>query len=137
MGNNLQSALALAGRLLFVALFLPEGIGKINDFGGIAEYISSAGLPFPSLGAGIAIAVEVGGSLALLAGFQTRLAAAAMAIFTIAAAGFFHKFWALSGNDAVVEHIMFFKDLAIAGGLCLLVAFGAGEWSMDSKLNHR
>lgn len=135
MGNNLQNALALAARVFFVALFLPEGIGKISGFGGIVEYISSAGLPFPALGACIAVAVEVGGSLALLAGFKTRPAAAVMAIFTVAAAVFFHKFWAVSGDDAVVEHIMFFKDLSIAGGLGLLVAFGAGGWSMDSKLN--
>jgi putative oxidoreductase len=136
MGNNLQNALALAGRLLFVTLFLPEGIGKIGGFGGTVEYISSAGLPFPLLGACIAIGVEVGGSLALLAGLKARLAAAVMAIFTVAAAVFFHKFWAVSGDEAMVEHIMFFKDLSIAGGLGLLVAFGAGGWSMDSRLNH-
>ena len=59
-----------------------------------------------------------------------------MAIFTVAAAVFFHKFWAVPSNEAAVEHIMFFKNLSIAGGLGLLVAFGAGEWSMDSKLNH-
>jgi putative oxidoreductase len=132
MGNNLQNALTLTGRLLFVALFLPEGIGKIGGFGGTVEYISSAGLPFPLLGACIAIAVEVGGSLALLVGLKARLAAAVMAIFTVAAAVFFHKFWAVSGDEAMVEHIMFFKDLSIAGGLGLMVAFGAGGWSVDS-----
>lgn len=57
-----------------------------------------------------------------------------MAIFTVAAAVFFHKFWAVSGDEAMVEHIMFFKDLSIAGGLALLVAFGAGGWSMDDQL---
>ena len=136
MGTYLQNALTLAARLLFVSLFLPEGIGKISSFSGIVEYISSAGLPFPALGACIAIVVEVGGSLALLAGLQTRLAAGGMAIFTLAAAVFFHKFWAISGNEAMIEHIMFFKDLSIAGGLGLLVAFGAGAWSVDGRLNH-
>lgn len=134
MGTYPQNALALTGRWLFVALFLPEGIAKISEFGGIVAYIRSAGLPFPALGACIAIAVEVVGSLALLVGFKTRIAAAVMALFTVAAAAFFHKFWAVSGDEAMVEHIMFFKDLSIAGGLALLVAFGAGGWSIDSKL---
>lgn len=135
MGANLQNLLALASRLLFISLFLPEGIGKISGFSGIVDYIASAGLPFPTMGAAIAIAVEVGGSLALLAGLQTRWAAASMAIFTFAAAVFFHKFWAAPVDDAMVEHIMFFKDLSIAGGLLLLVAFGAGQWSLDARLN--
>ena len=135
MGANLQNSLALASRILFVSLFLPEGIGKISGFGGIVDYIASAGLPFPAMGAVIAITVEVGGSLLLLAGLQTRWAAASMAIFTFAAAVFFHKFWAVPVEDSMVEHIMFFKDLSIAGGLLLLVAFGAGQWSLDARLN--
>jgi len=135
MGANLQNSLALASRLLFVSLFLPEGIGKISGFSGIVDYIASAGLPFPAMGAVIAIAVEVGGSLALLAGLQTRWVASTMAIFTFAAAIFFHKFWAVPMDEAMVEHIMFFKDLSIAGGLLLLVAFGAGQWSLDARLN--
>jgi putative oxidoreductase len=136
MAANLKNLLAFASRLLFVSLFLPEGIGKISGFGGIVGYIGSAGLPFPALGAGIAIAVEVGGSLALVAGLKTRWVAAIMAIFTVATAVFFHKFWAAPVDEAVIEHIMFFKDLSIAGGLLMLLAFGAGQRSLDARFNH-
>ena len=133
MHTHLQNALALVSRVSFAALFLPEGIGKIRGFGFIVDYIGSAGLPFPAVGAVIAIVVEVGGSLALLAGFKTRWVAAVMAVFTLATAVFFHQFWAASAQDAMVQHIMFFKNMAIAGGFLMLVAFGAGQWSLDER----
>jgi len=133
MSTQLQNFLALVARILMAVLFLPEGLGKIGGFNGTVGYIALAGLPFPTLGAVIAIVVEVGGSLALLAGFQTRLAALIMSVFAIAAGLFFHKFWAAPADQAVLQQIMFFKDLAIAGGLIMMTAFGAGAWSLDAK----
>src|SRR5450830_1038606 len=85
MFANLQNPLALIGRLLLALLFLPAAIGKIGGFAGTVGYIGSKGLPMPELGAVIAIVVELGGSLALIAGFGTRFAALALALFTLAA----------------------------------------------------
>lgn len=133
MLTNFQNPLALAARLLMALLFLPEGISKIGSFSGVVGYIASAGLPFPALGSVIAIVVEVGGSLALLVGLQTRWAALMMAVFTLATALFFHKYWAVPADQVMDQHIMFFKNLAIAGGLFMLSAFGAGAWSVDAK----
>lgn len=133
MLKQLQNPLALVARVLMALLFVPEGISKIVDFAGTAAYIASAGLPLPALGVVIAIAVEVGGSLVLLVGYQARWVALTMAIFTFAAGFFFHKFWAVPADQAALEHIMFFKDFAIAGGLLLMAAFGAGDWSLDAK----
>ncbi len=133
MLTNLQAPLALAARILIVLLFLPEGISKIGSFSGVVGYIKAAGLPFPALGAVIAIAVEAGGSLALLLGLQTRWVALVMAMFCVATAIFFHNFWASPEDQAMVQHIMFFKNMAIAGGLLMLTAFGAGAWSVDAR----
>ncbi len=133
MWTTLQNPLALAARILIAALFLPFGIGKISGFSGTVGYISAAGLPLPELGAALAIAVEVGGSLALLAGFKTRWAACVMALFSLATAVFFHRFWAASVDQVVTQNIMFFKNLAIAGGLLMLCAHGPGAWSMDAR----
>ena len=133
MFSNLQNPFALAARILMALLFLPAGIMKIAGFAGTTGYIASVGLPFPVLGAAIAVAVEVGGGLALIAGFQTRWAAFLMAVFTIVAGLFFHKFWAAAPDQAMIQQIMFFKNVAIAGGLLMLTAFGAGAWSMDAR----
>ena len=128
-----QNPLALAARVLLALLFLPEGIHKMGGFSGTAMYIGANGLPFPEFGAAIAIVVEVVGSLALLVGYRARWAALALAIFTLAAGALFHKFWAVPADQAMLEHIMFFKNMAIAGGLLMIVAFGPGSWSVDAK----
>lgn len=133
MLTHLQNPLALAARVLLALLFLPEGIYKIGGFSNTVQFIAAAGLPLPELGAAHAIALEIGGSVALLVGFQARRVALAMAIFTLATGFFFHKFWAVPADQVSVQHIMFFKNMAIAGGLFMMVAFGAGAWSMDAR----
>lgn len=130
---RLQNPLALVARLLMALLFLPEGIGKISHFAATVGYIAGAGLPWPPLGALLAIALEVGGSLALLAGFQTRWMALLLAAFCLATALSFHPFWAVAADQAMLQQIMFFKNLALAGGLLMLSAFGAGAWSVDGR----
>lgn len=133
MLTSLQSPLALIGRLLLALVFLPAGIGKISGFAGTAGYIASKGLPMPELGAAIAIAVEVAGGLALIAGFGTRWAALALAFFTLVATYFFHNFWTLPVDQQMVQQLMFYKNIGIVGGLLVLAAHGAGAWSLDAK----
>jgi putative oxidoreductase len=133
MSQSLQDALNLAARLLMVALFLPAGIGKLTGFDGTVGYIASAGLPLPTVGAALAVAVEIGASLALLAGFGTRFAASVLAVFTLAASVFFHAYWAAPADQAYVAQLLFFKNIAVIGGLLMLVAHGAGRWSLDAR----
>lgn len=130
---NFQSPFALVARLFLALLFLPAGLSKITGFAGTVGYIGSTGLPLPEVGAVLAIVVELGGALALIAGFHTRWAALFMAIFTLVAGVIFHQFWAVPADQVMVQQIMFFKNVAIAGGLLMLTAFGAGAWSVDAK----
>lgn len=131
--KSLQNSLNLAARLLLVALFLPAGIGKLTSFAGTVGYISSVGLPLPAVGAALALIVEIVGSLALLAGFGTRFAALVLAAFTLMASFFFHAFWAVPADQAYVTQLLFFKNIAVVGGLLALVANGAGSWSLDAR----
>lgn len=128
-----QDALALIGRILIAVLFIPAGFGKLTGFAGTVGYIGSAGLPLPQLGAALAIVVELGLGLALLVGFKTRLAAAVLAVFTLAASFFFHNYWVLPADKAMVQQLMFMKNVAITGGLLAFVAFGAGRFSVDRR----
>jgi putative oxidoreductase len=116
----------LAGRIMLAIIFVLAGLGKIQDPAGTAGYMQSMGVPgillWPT------IALEVLGGIALAIGFHTRLAALALAIFSIVAAVIFHKNF---GDQ--MQMIMFLKDIAIAGGLLLLAVGSTTAYSLDAK----
>ena len=128
-----QDLLALVGRILIAYLFIPAGIGKIMGFAGTVGYIVSAGLPLPQVAAVIAIIVELGFGIALLLGFKTRWTAIVLAVFTVATAFAFHKYWSAPDAMKMMQTINFNKNMAIAGGLLALAAFGPGRLSIDKR----
>lgn len=133
MLESLKNPLSLIGRLLMAWMFLPAGIGKITGFAGTVAYSASAGLPMPEVGTAIALVIEVVGGLALILGFGTRWAALALGLFTLVASFYFHNFWALPADQQMIPSLLFYKNMAIVGGLLTLAAWGAGVWSLDAK----
>ena len=124
--TKLQSSAELVGRILLASLFLLSGLSKLGAYGATAAYMSSAGVPGALLPA--VIAVELLGSLAVIVGWKTRIAAALLAGFSLLAAFLFHNNF---GDQ--IQMIMFLKDVSITGGLLLLVANGAGSISLDRR----
>jgi putative oxidoreductase len=120
------SLIAASGRVLIALIFLLSGFGKIASPSMTMGYISAANLPFPLLAYIVAIVIEIGGGLLLVLGFQTRAAAAVLAIFTVVAALAFHS--TFSDQNQMIH---FLKNISMAGGLLQLVAFGAGGFSID------
>jgi putative oxidoreductase len=116
----------LAGRILLSAIFLISGITKITGYAATAGYMQSKGVPGMLLPA--VIALEIGGALLVITGWHTRLAALALAGFSMAAAVLFH----LASGDQM-QAIMFMKNFAIAGGFLVIAAHGAGAWSLDAR----
>lgn len=121
----------LVGRILIAFIFVFAGYGKITGFEGTVGYIASKGLPLPQLAAIGAIIVEVGGGLMLVLGWRARWAAAAMFVFTLLAALFFHNFWAVPADQVQNTMIHFMKNIAMAGGLLFVVVHGSGPLSLD------
>ncbi len=130
--NSANSAaydsLALAGRILLAAIFILSGISKVTAPEATIAYIASAGVPLPQIALAGAIVVELLGGVALVIGVKTRLVAAALAVFSLVAAAFFHN--ALADQN---QFIHFFKNIAMAGGLLQVVAFGPGRLSLDRR----
>jgi putative oxidoreductase len=120
-----MASLPLVGRLLLGAIFFISGLNKVADPAGTTAYITSAGLPLPQLALLVAIVVEVVGSVLLVLGFRARLVAAVLACFTLTSAFSFH--FDLSDQN---QFIHFMKNLALAGGLLQVVAFGGGRYSI-------
>jgi putative oxidoreductase len=133
--TQVNSSLVLIGRILLALMFVGAGISKISGFDGTVGYIASKGLPLPSLLAVGTITLEVVGGLALIVGWKTRWAALALALFTLAASVVFHNFWAMPAEQQMMQQLMFMKNLAVAGGMLVLAAFGAGAFSVDARRN--
>lgn len=131
--NALQNPLALIGRILLAVLFVPAGFGKIAGFTGTVGYATAMGLPLPTVGVAIALVIELFGGLALLIGYRTRIAAILLAVFTLVASVFFHAYWAVPAEAQMVQQLLFFKNIAVVGGLLAFAAFGAGAFSLDAK----
>ena len=120
--SSIERALPLVGRVLIAAIFLLSGASKLADPAGSMAYIASVGLPLPVVALSGAIVVEIVGGLLLIAGYRLRLVAAGLAVFSLATALVFHH--ALGDQN---QFIHFFKNVAMAGGLLQIVAFGKGR----------
>jgi len=116
----------LMGRVGLAVIFLLAGINKIQYFDGNAQYLASGGLPSGLLP--LVIAFELIGALMLVVGYKTRWVALAFAGFSVVTALMFHNNLAEQ-----MQFLMFFKNIAIAGGFLLIVAHGAGAISLDKK----
>jgi putative oxidoreductase len=123
----IHTTITLASRLLASAIFIVAGYGKLGaGYAGTQAYMASTGVPGALLP--LVIALELGGGIALLLGFQTRLVAFLLAGFYITSGFIFH-----SGADQM-QQIMLMKNLAMAGGLLAFTAFGAGRMSLDREV---
>ena len=120
--------LPFAGRLLIGLPFAMSGLGKLAAYGPTTDLIRAAGLPVPPLAFAVAVAVELGGGLLLVAGFRARWVAAALALFSLATALSFHSNFADQN-----QMIHFLKNVMMAGGLLQIAAFGAGPISVDNR----
>ena len=123
----------LVARVLLALMFILAGFSKLGGIEGTAGYIASAGLPMPTVLAVATGLLEVIGGIALAVGFQARIAALVLALFTLLATFLFHAFWAVPADQAFVQQLMFMKNLAVAGGLLLVFALGAGPLSLDER----
>jgi len=117
-----------AGRLLIGLPFAMSGLSKLAAIGPTTDMIRTAGLPVPSLALALSVLVELGGGLLLVAGFQARIVAGVLAVFSLATAVAFHSNFADQN-----QMIHFLKNVMMAGGLLQIVAFGAGALSFDNR----
>ena len=132
--NGTRDLAALVGRVLIAVLFIISGYGKIGGFDGTVDCLAGKGMPLPQVAAAIALVVELGGGLLLAVGWKTRwVAAIAIILFTIAASFLFHDFWNMADAARRTNQVMFLKNIAIIGGLLMVVAFGPGRYSVDKR----
>ncbi|AMP02209.1 SURF4 family protein [Collimonas arenae] len=110
------------GRVLLASLFVISGILKITAFSGVVGYMTSIGVPFAALAVPATIVVELGGGLALMAGWNVRPIAIIVALFTVVATLTAHRFWEADPANAQNQLNNFLKNISIIGALLMLAA---------------
>ena len=118
----------LIGRIFLSVLFLIEGMNKIFNYESTIEYMENFSVP--EYLAIPAIIVEILFPLLLVVGYQTKISALILAMFTLATALIFH-----TDFSNQMQLISFLKNFAIAGGFLIIFVNGAGKYSIDHKLN--
>jgi putative oxidoreductase len=124
-----EDAALLFGRVLIAALFLPSGYSKLMAFSSFANSLASKGVAYPDIVAGLLVAAEFLGPLALIIGLWPRWTAVALISFTAT------MLWLTYGSSMTGlifrprQNVEFFQNLAIVGGLLMYFACGPGVWS--------
>src|SRR5262245_688082 len=124
----MNNVIVLIGRILLAVIFILAGFGKLTDISGTAAYFAMYNLPAGTAAAIVAGLIELLGGLAILVGFQTRIAAWVLAAFSVATALIAHTAW-----SDMMQLIHFQKNLAIAGGFLVLATYGPGALSVDAR----
>ena len=138
--DRTKDAAALIGRTLLALMFVLSALGKMGAFADTTGYMASAlwpgADPWLELLLILTIVIELGGGTAIIVGWRTRSAAAMVFLFTATVTLVFHRFWEVAPAEAVMQQMMFMKNLSVMGGLLLLFAFGPGEYALDDKYPH-
>jgi len=135
---GVNDAMLALGRVVIAVIFVSSGIEKFMDLGGTASEIASKHLPYPEVLAVLTATLESVGGLLVIFGWQTRIAALALALFTAVAGYFFHDFWHLpEGAQHTDAMIHFMKNVSIIGGFLMLAAAGGGRYSLDGPCIRR
>ena len=131
--TNLLAYAAPLGRVLLSVMFITSGFQKLTGYAGTQGYMEMMGVPGALLP--LVILVELVGGLALLVGWQARLSAFLLAGFSLVSGFLFHYLPSLGmeGMEAQMQMISFMKNVTIAGGMLMVVAFGAGAVSLEKR----
>ncbi len=133
-GNaGFESWAAPAGRVMLAAIFVIAGINKLGGYAGVQGYMEAFGIPGALLP--VVIALEFAGGLALALGYKTRLAAVLLGAFSLVSGVIFHLLPGLEAEGLAAQNDInhFLKNVALAGGMAMILAFGPGRFSIDAR----
>lgn len=128
--TSTSNGIMLLARILLAGEFVLAGLHKVSNYAGTSGYMAKMHVPSALLP--LVILTEIGCGLAVIVGWQTRIAAFLLAGFTFLAAVIFH---APSGGQAAM--ITFMEHTSIIGGFLALAGLGAGGWSLDAMIPNK
>ncbi len=129
-----ENLLVTTGRVLLGIYFILPGINKVTDFDGNSQYMAEHGMVFIPFLLVLTIILQIGGGLAMVAGYRTKLVAFMLAGLTLVISLVMHDFWTMEpGLQTSHEAQNFVKNMAIMAGLLVAGGLGGGAWSLDCR----
>jgi len=132
--SNSADVVQLVGRILFGALFLASGWGKLTNVPGATAYFTGLGVPSPEMMPYLVGSLETVLGVALILGLATRYAAIIAFLFVVVATAIAHRYWTYPAPAQGGQYVQFIKSLAIMGGALFVFVVGAGRFSVDAML---
>ena len=126
----LQDLFALLGRILISGTFLWGAYEKVKNWQTSVSYMRAKGMPQVSITMPVAVGLKIVGGLLVLFGWHTHVGAFFLLVVAIPFLYWAHPFWAAAGNEQMVQRGFFMKEVAIIGGLLLLLAMGGGNFAI-------
>jgi putative oxidoreductase len=117
-------------------IFLTSAYSKAFGWSGNVQYVATRHFTNPilvSVMLGGALAIEFGGALCLISGYQARVAGLVMALYLTTVTLVFHNYWILSGTPRAVMFMHFQKNLGLIGGLLMVAALGPGSFALGNN----
>ena len=121
--------LILVARIFISSLFLWAGATIVLHWRGSTEYMHLKKMPTSLLPA--AILIQFIGGLSVLLGFEARVGALLLIVYTIPAAVMMHNFWNVQDDTRKTQKTLFMKEVAVLGGLLLFLITGAGRFAFN------
>jgi len=130
---------ALAGRVMLALIFVLSGFRKLIGPAVTMKMMAAHGLPLVSAAFAVTILIEFGCGLLLMVGYKARWAALLIFLWFIPVTLVFHvaayhqAVLQQKTMDALIQQIMFMKNISIMGGLLMVASFGPGRISLDGR----
>jgi putative oxidoreductase len=128
--KNMRDLGHASARVLIASYFVARSVGLIVDPASMGQFLAVSNVPdyllWPNAG------FELIAALAIMLGFQTRMAAALLALYL---------FWSsfilnyVPGDPIAIG--AFWRDLAMIGGLLMLCSHGRGRYALDNLFNRK
>lgn len=128
----MQAIILLLGRILFSIIFILSGLNHFSESS--IQYAASQGVPFPSILVPLSGLIALLGGLSILLGYRARIGAWLLIIFLIPVTLKMHAYWTLTDpHAAMIDHIMFLKNVTMLGAAFIISYFGSGPLSIDGN----
>lgn len=135
MPDTFEKLLVTTGRVLLGLYFIGPGLTKVFGFEGNANYMAEHGMVFIPFFLVLTIIIQLGGGVAMIVGYQTKIVAFVLAGLTLVISLVMHDFWTLPAGELQTGHETqnFVKNMAIMAGLLVAAGLGGGSWSLDAR----